>query len=343
MLKRTCSIIFIFFLLLSHAIPIHATSITVTADGLNVRSGPGLDYPIIGKVNSGEEFSVLQQEGEWIKITYNNEAGWVNKQYVTIAGPKENNSSPPLSSITAELDNIHIRSGPSTESDIIYFAKKGESFQVLSETEEWYEIANENVHGFVYKPFVTNKEHREMQLSDIGIVIDAGHGGHDVGAIGATGSYEKDFTFATALKLKEKLASVGATVYMTRERDEFISLASRVNYANMTDADVFLSIHYNSFAEQPDVIGIETFYYQEQNKMLAQMIQEEIIKETGDKDRGITFGDFYVLRQTMKPALLIELGFLSNIETEENLKMDWYQQKIVNGILKGLQKYFSAF
>lgn len=172
------------------------------------------------------------------------------------------------------------------------------------------------------------------------IVIDAGHGGYDVGAVGTTGSYEKDLTYLTAKELESELTILGANVLLTRSRDEFVSLGSRASFSNISNADVFISIHYNSFQEQPEVTGIETFYYYEEYKKLAQHIQEGIIKSTNSRDRGIEQGDLFVLRKNTRPAVLLELGFISNKESETKLKTKAYQKQIVSGIVNGLRTYF---
>jgi N-acetylmuramoyl-L-alanine amidase len=166
-------------------------------------------------------------------------------------------------------------------------------------------------------------------------------GGHDVGAIGATGSFEKNITSLTASELEKVLKSLGANVYMTRKSDDFISLKSRTAYSNIMDTHVFISLHYNSFPEQPDVSGIETFYYSDQHKILAQFIQQEMIKVTNAKDRGASKGNYYVIRQNFKPAVLLELGFISNKEIEALLHTNGYQKQLVHGIVNGLGKYFS--
>lgn len=240
--------------------------------------------------------------------------------------------------------NVHIRSGPSTKYEINSFAKKGESFQVIAEIDDWYEVSNKGKSGFIFKELVEtnyNKYQIPSLFKNRNIIIDVGHGGHDVGAIGASGSFEKNITSLTASELERVLKSLGANVYMTRNSDDFISLKSRTTYSNIMDTHVFISLHYNSFPEQPDVSGIETFYYSDQHKKLAQFIQQEMIKVTNAKDRGTSKGNYYVIRQNFKPAVLLELGFISNKEIEALLHTNGYQKQLVNGIVNGLGKYFS--
>lgn len=238
-------------------------------------------------------------------------------------------------------NNTQLRDNPSTDGDIIYFANEGEVFDIVNVHKDWYEVANKDASGYVSQQLVQRKKMSSNPLKNKTIVIDAGHGGQDVGAIGTSGTFEKYLTYKTAIELKEKLAMLGANAVFTRKADEYISLPSRAGFSNMPNTDVFISIHYNSASTSPDAHGIDTYYYQQQNKKLAQMIQQEIIKEVNGKDRGIAFGDFQVLRQNFKPSILVELGFISHPEEERLLLTNAYQQQLVSGMIHGLEKYFS--
>ncbi|WP_106497049.1 N-acetylmuramoyl-L-alanine amidase [Lentibacillus sp. Marseille-P4043] len=243
--------------------------------------------------------------------------------------------------VTIPYENTQIRSGPSIDDEIIDFAKKGTTFDVLAETIEWYKISNEKITGFVYKQLVDKQETAtSKEINNKTIVIDAGHGGNDVGAIGASGIFEKNLTYKTALTLQQGLTTLGANVVLTRQKDQYISLASRTSLTNVTDADAFVSIHYNSVPQIPEATGIGTYYYQDYNQSLANNIQTELIKGTNANDRSTDFGDYQVLRQNFKPAVLIELGFISNEKKEQLLLSDAYQKQLVNGIISGLTKYF---
>lgn len=322
-------------------VPSFAGEAIVNVDNLNIRSGPGIEYSRIGQLQKGEAYHIIQQKSNWIEIQFKSGKGWIHSDYITMT---ENIEEAKKTSNTIQINQktAHIRSGPSTENDIIYVAAQGEVFQLLSETGTWYELTNDKISGFVLKEVVSKEENHQLSnaLANKTIVIDAGHGGYDVGAIGANGSYEKDLTYLTAKELERNLKALGVNVLLTRIKDEFISLGSRASFSNISNADAFISIHYNSFKEQPDVTGIETFYYYEESKALANYIQQEIIKNTNSRDRGVEHGDLYVLRKNTRPAVLLELGFISNKESENKLKTKAYQKQIVTGIINGLRMYF---
>lgn len=183
------------------------------------------------------------------------------------------------------------------------------------------------------------------------ITLDPGHGGSDSGAIGPNGYMEKDATLPIALKLKKILEAKGATVYMTRTDDHDVygpfasgpdELQARSDVANNHRADVFISIHINAFTN-PSVGGIATYYYDKNSydSKLATAIQNQIAYEKGfGGDRGIQLGNLYVLRHTLMPAVLVELGFISNPTEEALLKTEETQQNFAKEIAAGLETYF---
>ncbi|WP_077327161.1 N-acetylmuramoyl-L-alanine amidase [Virgibacillus siamensis] len=243
--------------------------------------------------------------------------------------------------LTISKDNIHLRKGPASSFEIVGFADKGATFAIVSETKEWYKLTNDRLTGFVLKDIIKYEEKKTPNtIKNKTIVIDAGHGGRDTGAIGASGTYEKHFTYKTMKKLKQELMVLGAEVIVTRSENEFISLASRTSLSNIKQTDAFISIHYNSFPKMPTVTGISAYYYHDQYQKLARFILEEVSKETGARNRGSKYADYQVIRQSFKPAVLLELGFISNPQQEQLLQTDAYQKKIVKGIVNGLDHYF---
>jgi N-acetylmuramoyl-L-alanine amidase len=322
--------------------PAHADDTVINADDVNIRSGPGTEFEAIGQADSGESYPLVSQDGDWIEIQLENDTGWVALEFVTLK--TESNEAPEASnqsSITVSNDNTQIRNGPSTENDIIHFAEEGRQYEITGETDDWYEVSGDGVKGYIFKKLIKESKSTSPGFKDKTIVIDPGHGGRDVGAIGASGAFEKDFAFLTAHELKQELKILGANVLLARPDDEFVSLGSRISFSNMMNSDAFISIHYNSVPELPEVTGIETYYFQEQNEKLASYIQTELIKATEANDRGTTHENYLVIMQSVKPAVLVELGFISNEEKENLLGTIGYQKKIVSGIINGLGKYFA--
>lgn len=174
------------------------------------------------------------------------------------------------------------------------------------------------------------------------IVIDPGHGGTDPGAVNkGLGISEKNLALTFSNKLANVLSNSGYEVIMTRSTDIFIPLRERFAIANNLDADLFISVHMNSVANAAPT-GIETLYYgTDDNKEIAALIQEEMIKASGRTNRGIKVrNDLAVLNGTQMPAVLLEMGFISNA-TEAKLLLDSsYQDKLVNSVKVAVDRYF---
>ena len=190
------------------------------------------------------------------------------------------------------------------------------------------------------------------------ILIDAGHGGIDGGAIGATGTIEKNINLSIAKKLKGYLEEQGYTVIMIRETDEGLylpygtirnkknyDLKQRKAFIEEYKVNVFLSIHLNKFVEEK-YYGAQVFYLMKdvESQKLAKFIQKEMqtILNRGNKRVEKPSNDYYLFKGNTIPSIIVECGFLSNHEEEVLLNNDEYQNKLAWSIFSGLIKYFTA-
>lgn len=189
------------------------------------------------------------------------------------------------------------------------------------------------------------------------IVLDAGHGSPDGGAVGVNGTKEKDINLKITLKLREILESRGVRVVMTREDDNSIcdpdaetlhemkvsDMKKRLNIINNSNADLFLSIHMNSFTDQKSS-GLHIFYSRNhpETELLASLIQENIAKITNAKTHAVkTASDtLYLMKSPKPPAILVECGFISNPDEEKLLNDDTYQSKIAFAIANALNNEY---
>lgn len=173
------------------------------------------------------------------------------------------------------------------------------------------------------------------------IVLDAGHGGNDPGAISKVGNYnEKTLNLQVLLKLEQELRIRGYEIYTTRNDDSFITLNDIAEKANNAQGDIFISLHHNS-ATSTTVSGIETYYSNcNDSKELADSIQRNILRTSGASNRGIKDMGFVVLKRTYMPAVLVELGFMSNPTEVQKNATDSYQNILVQGIADGVDEYF---
>ena len=178
------------------------------------------------------------------------------------------------------------------------------------------------------------------------IVIDAGHGDEDPGS-SISNVDEKDLNLQIALKLKSALEEEGYEVMMTRSDDTYLTLTERAEFANEVEADLFISIHQNSYIDDSTVSGIEVYYNEstktESDEVLAQFIQTGLVETTGARDRGIrAYDELVVTRKTEMPACLVELGYMTNKSELSLLQSDAYQYKLVTGMVNGINQFFES-
>lgn len=178
------------------------------------------------------------------------------------------------------------------------------------------------------------------------IVIDAGHGGDDIGAQ-VKNIKEKSLALQTATLVKQYLHAKGYRVILTRSRDVFLPLKKRTAIANDTKSKLFVSIHFNAF-KSPQPHGIEIYYYnkgskwrQNASKKLADTVLHKMIEATGAKNRGVKYGNFHVIRETEMPAILVEGGFITNPAEHTNLSNKAYVEKMARSIATGIEQYLN--
>lgn len=218
------------------------------------------------------------------------------------------------------------------------------------------------------------------------IIIDAGHGGKDPGAIGRAGLQEKDVVLDICRQLRKILQKHGLKVQLTRDSDKFISLEKRTEIASRSKADLFVSVHANASPIR-SVHGLETYsskdlgfvdriatqrkrneglmfnnlsikrnssvvgrivsdmlyeHKQAESKLLAKRIGAKTAKLIKAKNRGAKKERFFVLRNTLIPAILVEVGFLSNLKEEKLLKTKTYRRKISESLARSLLDYING-
>lgn len=180
---------------------------------------------------------------------------------------------------------------------------------------------------------------------NITVIIDAGHGGDETGAIGLDGTKEKDVNLAIAQKLKKSLKEVGFNVVMTRDNDTDVDLEKRVQIAKESDGLILLSLHANALADGVDPLsrsGTSTYYYNNQAKKLAMTIQKNMVEELQTNDDGVFAKSFVLTRPTRPLSVLIEVAYMINPNDYELLIDDNFQEKTAESIKNGLIKYLSG-
>ncbi|MFI3300687.1 MAG: N-acetylmuramoyl-L-alanine amidase [Candidatus Gastranaerophilales bacterium] len=169
------------------------------------------------------------------------------------------------------------------------------------------------------------------------IMLDAGHGGKDSGALSGD-ILEKDITLDVAKLVKNILEKQGHEVIMTRNNDSYVSLEERVEVSENATPDLFVSIHVNS-SVKPQIDGVETHYYHQHSMALAQTVHTELASSIKSTNRGLFKSKFYVINHTTMPAILVEIGFISNAAERKELISNKRKKQTAKAIAEGIGKY----
>ncbi len=209
---------------------------------------------------------------------------------------------------------------------------------VLSKNTTYQQVQSDNEISLAF----TNTTIQNSIYKDMLIVLDAGHGGHDSGATGSIAK-EKDLALNATLILEKKLKALGFKVYLTRSTDEYIGLYERADIANDLNADLFVSVHINAILNKPNVSGVEVLYIGDSmsgSKGLATLIQDELVSSLKATNRGIVQRpNLVVLRETSMPAVLCELGFITNEAEQAKLMDSSYMDKAAEAIVEGIKSF----
>lgn len=172
------------------------------------------------------------------------------------------------------------------------------------------------------------------------VVIDPGHGGSDPGAVGPTGLKESIVAWNIACIVADLLERYGITVIFTRNGEERVSINKRIEIANYSKTDYFVSIHINS-ATNPLATGTETFAYAKgvEGDRLAHSIQRNLVQAIGLADRGVKYNSLQVVRDTTMPACLVEVAFINNPAEEKLLKDVEFLERAALGIARGILEH----
>ncbi|MDO4680365.1 MAG: N-acetylmuramoyl-L-alanine amidase [Aerococcus sp.] len=319
----------------------------------------------VADVAKNGKYNILFQQKGWLQVQLNQQLGWIKQEDVEITPghiPYQSDSSSATEdttflkdydyTVTAEADGAHIRKEPDSNSDIVKEAKMKESFAYLGQSGAFYHVkASDGTEGYLANWLATSNSKAMQKLAETAkatttlnqktIVIDAGHGGEDPGAIAQDNTtYEKNMTLNTAKATQKALEAAGAKVIMTRTDDTYVGLAERGELANKNNVDAFISFHYDS-AEEKTASGTTLYYYHDHSIPMIQAIQAQLLEQGALPNTGYDYANYQVLRDTKMVATLIELGYMSNPSDVKVFNQDSYYQKVAKAVVDGLTVYFN--
>ncbi len=335
----------------------------VTASALNLRTSP--DGSVVTVMPNGATVEVLSTSGSWYKVKYGNTTGWASKSYLntysvnvngtTNTSTNTNTTTNRYAVVTASA--LNLRDKPN--GNVIAIMPNSTKVQVIAVSGGWMNVKYGTKTGWASSQYLS-EEITSGKVNTTGkvVLLDPGHGGADPGATNGN-YYEKHLTMTYANKTKQYLENMGYTVRLTREGDKAClavysltpDLQCRVNKAKELDADIFVSIHINSFV--PGAIGTETFYNANSNydgtmnsepqksKLLAESIHKRYQPAMGSTNRGVADSNLYVLRKNTVPSTLLEIGFISDYRDLNKMINTTYQNNISLAIAQGINDYFA--
>lgn len=241
-----------------------------------------------------------------------------------------------VAKLYSTTDNLNVRSGPSTGYKIIGQIDTNDEVLVYGYSGGWAYGKSGNLTGYFSLSYLSKAASKPSRV----MVIDAGHGGSDPGAV-ANGLREKDVNLDVSLRIERMLKAKGIKVLMIRRTDVFYTLDYRAAYGIKNGADAFVSIHANAYT--PGTSGSETFYSASvgnDSKQLATFIQNRLYKAMDHNNRGVKEYDYRVLASNPLPAALVELGFLTNSSDAAKLATSTYRERAASAVAEGIEDYY---
>ncbi len=342
------------------------------------RTGPSSDYARLTPLPQGTKASVTGKEGDWLRLDY---GGWVKAEETELLTEKtppttiiksiNSRALPTHTEISFPLQNqvpISIKQNDDqfsltlyntiAQTDTIRFddnilirrldwrqtnpSQVEYTFNLKSKQQWGYTVRYDNTTLILSIKNPPQLSPYSQNLQGVTIVIDPGHGGDEMGAIGLNGIPEKEINLIIAKLLKEELTARGALVYLTRETDQFISLADRTNFINKVNPTLALSIHYNSLPDGGDAIktkGVGMFWYHPQAHDLAIFLHNYLVQKLDRPSYGVFWNNLALTRPTIAPSLLLELGFMINPDEFEWVINSEEQKKLSLAIANGVTEW----
>ena len=350
----------------------------VTAAQGVARTGPSTSYSRITPLPAGTRAAVTGRDGEWLRLDY---GGWIKEAETVVS----NASVPPNSiirgisadqqdkwtevvfplqtpvpvSVNQETQSLKLTLHNTTpQTDTIYFSndpvvERMDFNSVLPDSAEYtFHFKEPQQWGYKLRyegtSLILSLRHapENNSLRGTTILLDPGHGSdQDLGARGPTGYPEKDVTLIVSKLLRDELQARGATVVMTREGDDDLFPADRVEVIDATEPTMALSIHYNALPDAGDALGragIGMFWYHPQAHDLSVFLHDYLVEELDRESYGVFWNNLALARPSVTPSVLLELGFMINPEEFEWITNENEQKKLARTLAAGVEEWLQG-
>lgn len=247
-----------------------------------------------------------------------------------------------LNQVTIQTNEAVLRKEPDQDGPALKSLAYGQRITILVTEYHWIKVETDTgLRGWIGDwTLKNNYSNKITNLDQATIVVDAGHGGSDSGALSISGKQEKKYTLKYAKTLAQALRKQGAKVYLTRSNDTFVGLSARPTLAEQVHADAFVSIHFDSNEIANSASGFTTYYYHKEKSLALAKSVNQSFGAVGLENRGVAFGDFLVIRDTTVPSILLEMGYINTRNDFEHISSSQYRIDTMNDVVSGLKKYF---
>nr|WP_251129056.1 MULTISPECIES: N-acetylmuramoyl-L-alanine amidase [unclassified Exiguobacterium] len=330
-----------------------STKTYTTTVNLNLRQSASTSATVLLTIPSGKRVTYLGTYGSWFKVSYGGKTGYVSSQYVKVSTSNTTTTSTKTYTTTV---NLNLRQSASTTANVLVTIPSGKAVTYLGTYGSWFKVSYGGKTGYVSSQYVkvsTTTTPTTSTGSGRTIVIDAGHGGNDPGAVYGS-VYEKVIAFDIAARLASTLSNTyGYNARMTRSNDVYLSLAQRVELTKSYKGSAFVSIHNNSSTNTsyhghevlvPTGESYTTNPYISASRSLGAAINRELgVRIPTIRNRGVKYQNVYVVGKNSVPSTLVEYGFISNSNDRSHLTSTTYRQRMADATASGIHQFMSTY
>ena len=324
-----------------------------TTVNLNMRLTAASWSTVLMTIPNGATVKYVSRYGSWYKVSYNGKTGYVASQYLSATGAPTTTTSTTSYQTTV---NLNMRLTAASWSKVLMTIPNGSTVKYVSKYGSWYKVSYGGKTGYVasqyLKPATTTTPTTSTGTGRT-IVIDAGHGGNDPGAVYGS-SYEKVIAFDIAARLASTLSNTyGYNARMTRTNDVYLSLAQRVELTKSYKGSAFVSLHANSATNTsyhghevlvPTGESYTTNPYISASRSLGAAINRELgARIPTIRNRGVKYQNVYVVGKNSVPSTLVEYGFISNANDRSHLTSTTYRQRMADATASGIHQFMSTY
>ncbi|WP_214829778.1 SH3 domain-containing protein [Exiguobacterium algae] len=331
--------------------PVPPSAYYKTTDALNMRLSAASWSDVILTIPANATVKYVSRYGSWYKVTYNGKTGYVASEFLT---PTTAPVAP--SSYYETTVNLNMRLSAASWSTIMQTIPAGSVVKYISRYDSWYKVTYNGQTGYVASEYLkptTVTTPTDTTGTARTIVIDAGHGGNDSGAVYGS-LYEKVLTFDIATRIASVLSNTyDYNVKLTRKDDTYLSLAERVDLSKSYKADAFVSVHINSSVASsasghevlvPTTESYTTNPYVAASRQFGSIINKELAARIPTiQNRGVKYQNVYVVGKNVTPSTLVEYGFLSNSNDRSHLTSTTYRQRMAEATASGVHQFIRAY